>query len=238
MNQEIEYLPKILQELKHKNAFLCPDQYFEKNIESTIHRMEVSSLAEIGITNRNSFITPDQYFTKNIEAITHKIELKSLSEIGISNRNSFTTPDHYFNHNIEKTLRIINLQKVETKDNFSIPGNYFDTLNDKVMGKLRTEEVMAPIRKFNFGSIKAISIAALFVLMIGTFMYRWNNNKTNTEFSLNQIDDDTLIEYVAMNDVDMNILSDAMDEQNLTDLNIDLDDIDDDSVDELIKIYQ
>ncbi|MEP7196049.1 MAG: hypothetical protein ABI851_05975 [Saprospiraceae bacterium] len=203
MDNELDILPECLNNLNKRQAFTCPEHYFEENISRTV---------------------------KDIDQIVFK-------EFGFTKKNPFHTPINYFNSNIDKTISLVHLNNKNSSDSFDLPANYFIGLSEKVIQKIRQEEIKAPIRKIYFTRTRIVSIAAMFLVMLSLFLYRIENRSQSKDFNLSDIDDDTLIEYIASNEFDLNSVSDLLDEQNIPEISISNDDLDDNSVNELLETY-
>mgnify|MGYP007071091463 FL=1 len=63
--------------------------------------------------------------------------------------------------------------------------------------------------------------------------------RATATFNLAQIDDETLISFLAENEADLSLLSEGMDENQISGMNVmPQDDLDEESINELINQYQ
>lgn len=110
-----------------------------------------------------------------------------------TNKNPFKTPKDYFDSFEENLMdKLHNKESIIPKsDGFSVPDNYFNTLQDK----LKDESKVIPLRSYKRYYVAAV--AALFIFVIGQ---QFNNTE---EVSFMDLANSEIEAYFDSNDLDM-----------------------------------
>lgn len=189
-------------------------------------------LATKGVTN--PFRVPDQYFDHLFERIEGRIDHQILSSFHIQKPNPFKVPDYYFEHSIESVIQSIEESNNQNIQRFKMPDGYFDKMQSSVLSKVNQQTKKNVVRRWNFKNSQWAA-AAMILVLLGVFLIKWNQQNLTSSFDLSQIDDETLIEYISSNDMDLNNLSEEVEFPIDTEVNPDNLDLDEDSLNDLIN---
>lgn len=185
------------------------------------------------LKGNNPFRVPDSYFNSKADSFIYNLDYSLIQDLGFSSKNNFKIPEDYFENSIESTLQIIQLE-ISLRDlDYRVPKYYFETLNKRVLERIHNEP-KSVVRKLHRQVRTWIGIAAMFVVVSGVFLYRNFMNPSTTEFNLSQIDDDTLYDYLASNDYELNNITDIIEDQEISNLNTQEVNLDESELDEYI----
>ena len=109
-------------------------------------------------------------------------------------KTGFTTPNNYFEGIEDSILNQIKLQEKVGDTGFKTPDNYFEGLENSILEKVKPEpKVISIFTKRNL--FYAASIAAIFLLMLGTFL-------NNTKLTFDDLESTTIVDYLFVEDID------------------------------------
>ncbi|MFN8280494.1 MAG: hypothetical protein U0V49_09450 [Saprospiraceae bacterium] len=192
-----------------------------------------------GLQRRNSFLVPKGYFTSLPDEVSCKLSELSLQDRGLNRKDNLHIPEGYFQRMQTQVMQQVRLGE-EDKQNFKIPDNYFSELQDKVMTKVSPSKEKGRIVQWSFGLRAVWRVAAMIAVVAGLFWLQQSRmTRATATFNLAQIDDETLISFLAENEADLSLLSEGMDENQISGMNVmPQDDLDEESINELINQYQ
>lgn len=184
----------------------------------------------------NPFKVPSLYFDQNTEQFLNQLDSRLAEDIGFTKKNDFRLPKEYFENTVDSTLHLIQLEKSLRELDYKVPDHYFENLGNRVVSKIQNDNSGGTVRKFNFRLRQIASIAAMVIVVAGIFFIRNNKPETST-FNLSQIDDETLIEFIATQDIDLKNISEVLDEQQINEMNFQNESIEDSELNELIENF-
>lgn len=135
--------------------------------------------------------------------------------------------------------RKIDIEKLNKRNIYQVPDDYFKDLPMKIQAKVQIEQSSRSILTKMQWMPQMLGVAAVVVLAFFWFQYR-SDNQVDTTSLLAEVSDDTIIEYLANEDVSYYQLSSQFDtdEFNYSPNEIYLNTIDEElSNDELESIY-
>ncbi len=96
----------------------------------------------------------------------------------------FKVPEGYFDTLEDRVMQNITWEEKNSKINtgFSIPKDYFNTLENNIMSKLEVNKETPVIALWQRKSVWISSIAALFLISLGTLFF-WNNSQEELTIS-------------------------------------------------------
>lgn len=192
-----------------------------------------------GLRNRNCFRVPEGYFASLPDEVSSRVSERSLQDRGLTLKNHLFIPEGYFQRMQAQVMQQVKLVE-EDQQNFKIPENYFSEMQEKVMSKVSPAKEKGKIIQWSFGQRTVWRVAAMIAVVAGLFWLQQTRmtNATAT-FNLAQIDDETLISFLAENEADLSLLSEGMDENQISGMSVmSQDDLDEESINELINQYQ
>jgi hypothetical protein len=187
----------------------------EKDIQDQYNewRKELETLSPVlaAIQKTNPFKVPEGYFRNSNEAIIDSIKGNSVVELpGL--KEGYTLPEGYFDKLGAKVIDKIKNNENKEGDTsipaqvvnpFKVPTTYFDELPGKVMSRLNSKrQVEKPkvINMYRSGLRIAMSIAAIFVIGLFTFLFFINKSQNkNQEIALNNISNREINNYLIEN---------------------------------------
>ncbi len=187
----------------------------------------------ISLKEIHPFRVPNSYFDSKPESFINNLDNSLLKDLGITQKNIFTIPKNYFENSIESTLHMIQLEKSLRDRDYRVPKDYFETLNERVLERIQNEPKPI-VRRLHQQTRMWIGIAAMFIVVSGLFLFRNFMKPSTPEFNLSQIDDETLFDYLASNDYDLNNITDIIDDQEISNLNTQEENIDESELNEYI----
>lgn len=188
--------------------------------------------------DKNPFQVAENYFTQLQDKTWAKIEKLPLDELGLLPMNHFQLPENYFEDSQELFISSLNAELNKKESGFNIPSGYFDQLQDTVVQKITRTNEKGILTNWYRQHYKWISIAASIILLWSVFVLRTSTSNTFQTLNITEIDDETLINFIALQEADIHDLSDEIDESSFPEINLINDDLDEESVNELINIYQ
>lgn len=201
-----------LDSTKSSNPFSIPDNYFE----ILNQQIKVQTALPLS-TETNGMEVPDRYFEELSSRISAQLTEAKWKEI--VPETGFTIPQGYFEQAEEQLTGQINMEMLgaSLKQNaFDVESNYFDELPSRILGKIKGENnaVVQPktldnVRKMGRTTQRWTRILAaasvIAILSLGVFFGLNQNAPTaqpvavSQEVSLEDIPDEELANYLAMN---------------------------------------
>jgi thiol:disulfide interchange protein len=153
-----------LEELKSKEDFTVPQNYFDElssNIQSRINLEELKSGEE--------FTVPQNYFDELSSNIQSRI---NIEEYVNNDAHGHAVPQDYFNAFEQQiNARILIEETVSAEQNFSVPADYFDKLNNAILNKTVKQNVAKRkgiVRRMYATNTFKYAAAACFAVFLGT----------------------------------------------------------------------
>ncbi|NOT36371.1 MAG: hypothetical protein HOP11_03220 [Saprospiraceae bacterium] len=172
------------------------------------------------LKGKNPFRCPAGYFDNKPDYISNQLDFLVVRQLGFSTKNVFKTPKDYFENTSEATLQLIQLERSLRDLDYKVPNQYFENLGNRVITQIKNQDSESKVIKVQFRYRRLIAVAAMVLFIVGFYFLRNINSSVSNDFNLSQIDDETLIEFVASQDLDLQNFSEIMDEQSITEINI------------------
>ena len=176
-----------------------------ENLENNEWMDEAPALA--ARVKKNPFLIPEGYFESGTEAIRSAIFMERLREK--TNENRFEVPPDYFEELSARIQTQITLtEKISPVRSFTMPDQYFDTLQDKIQAKIQgaVPKKEAKVFKLWRSNLVKYASAACFLLIASFSFYAYQNSELNktqvltadqvNEQMLYDIDESMIIEHL------------------------------------------
>ncbi|KQS42029.1 hypothetical protein [Pedobacter sp. Leaf194] len=190
-----------------------------ENLENNDWIKDAPTLA--AMARRNPFSIPEGYFDNCEEAVSSYIYLDGLKRN--TTENAFLVPENYFEElteMIETRIAIEHSLKADNK--FAVPENYFETLQSRITAKIEAEQVInkeAKIIPLWRRSFVKYASAACFVVISSFGVYFYQNNQTEANVNIPQMQSADLASEQMLYDIDETTIIDHLEAQNISNTN-------------------
>jgi hypothetical protein len=155
-----------LEEFKVNEDFTVPQNYFDElssNIQSRINLEEHKA--------ENDFSIPQNYFDELSSNIQSRI---NIEEFVNNDEHGHAVPQDYFNNlELQINARILVEETMGAEESFSVPANYFNKLNNAILNKTVSQEIVKVrhqtiVRRLYATNTFKYAAAACFAVFLGT----------------------------------------------------------------------